>query len=488
MFNNKDFFDSLSFSVKINIATGDINSTLIACGIGTVNLTCNNKIIRLENCLFIPKLKCNLISLLELFKNQLVIHRQGSKFKLESNNEIILDGNIVDRLMYINYNLPKSLLTTNNKESDIWHNRLGHPGISVLKSMGLPTDIQNCLVCQINRSHKLPYSNHFEEAKFPLDCLHLDLVGPISPTSLSGCSYILTMIDQATGFKMIRFLKRKSEAFQHFLSAKRLMQNKQDRKLKKLVSDRGETPQHNGYAERANRTILEKARCLINPTNLPKTFWAEAINTAVFLSNLSPTVSQNNKSPHLLWYNTPGKINRLKTFGCRAVIFNHHKHRDWKLAPPGSEGIFLGYENENTSYRILRLHDSKIIITRNATFNEKIFPRINSGSNTAPEETKWAFLTSNTELINEDGNEHLTEEMEGIEEFPTSESLGVSVMEDEVLSDDLNGNSSEIPNQSRIKIIGPRHPTLITSKIDQLNVLPYSRRGNALFSASIEIP
>ncbi|MBW0489913.1 hypothetical protein O181_029628 [Austropuccinia psidii MF-1] len=30
MFNNKDFFHSLSFSVKINIATGDVNSTLTA--------------------------------------------------------------------------------------------------------------------------------------------------------------------------------------------------------------------------------------------------------------------------------------------------------------------------------------------------------------------------------------------------------------------------------------------------------------------------
>ncbi|MBW0488787.1 hypothetical protein O181_028502 [Austropuccinia psidii MF-1] len=237
MFNNKDFFHSLSFLVKINIATGDVNSTLIACGIGTVNLNCNNRIIKLEYCHFVPKLNCNLISMLELFKKQLTIHCQGNKFILESNKEIILDGNIIDGLMYINYNLPKSLLTTNNKESDVWHNRLGHPGISVLRSMGLPTDISNCLVCQMNKSHQLPYLNHFEEAKFPLDCLHLDLVGPISPASLSGYSYFLTIVDQAMGFKTICFLKRKSEAFQHFLSAKRLMENKHDRKLKKLVSN-----------------------------------------------------------------------------------------------------------------------------------------------------------------------------------------------------------------------------------------------------------
>ncbi|MBW0489914.1 hypothetical protein O181_029629 [Austropuccinia psidii MF-1] len=61
-------------------------------------------------------------------------------------------------------------------------------------------------------------------------------------------------------------------------------------------------------------------------------------------------------------------------------------------------------------------------------------------------------------------------------------------MVDKAHSDELNASITEIDNQPRINVIGPRHPTLITSSIDQLNVLPYSRRRNALFSASIEIP
>ncbi|MBW0478904.1 hypothetical protein O181_018619 [Austropuccinia psidii MF-1] len=413
MFNNESFFRNLEKSVNIPISTGDINSTLIASGIGTVDLMCNNKTLSLENCLYVPKLKCNLVSLLELFKKQLTIHRQNNKFILKTINETILVGNIINRLMYIDYSLPKTLLTVNNDLLTIWHNRLGHPGSSILKAMGLPPSNNDCLVCQKNKCHQLPYAGKFEEANLPLDCLHLDLVGPISPSSLSGCSYFLTIVDQATGFKMIKFLKRKSEAFQNFLSAKRLMENKHERKLKKLVSDRGseflnnqfkelseecgfihffsppETPQHNGYAERANRTILEKARCLLNPTNLPKSFWAEAVNTAVFLLNLSPTLPRNKKSPYLLWNNLPARINRLKTFGCRAKLFNHHRHRDWKLAPPGSEGIFLGYENDNTSYQILRLTDSKIIITCNAIFNEKILPKLISGDYNTRDNNNW---------------------------------------------------------------------------------------------------
>ncbi|MBW0511095.1 hypothetical protein O181_050810 [Austropuccinia psidii MF-1] len=93
------------------------------------------------------------------------------------------------------------------------------------------------------------------------------------------------------------------------------MEKKHDRTIKKLVSDRGGeflnsqfkeladssgfqhifspsyTPQHNGFAERANWTIPEKAECLPNSSNLPKPYWDEAINTATILSNLIPTQS-----------------------------------------------------------------------------------------------------------------------------------------------------------------------------------------------------
>ncbi|MBW0520454.1 hypothetical protein O181_060169 [Austropuccinia psidii MF-1] len=101
------------------------------------------------------------------------------------------------------------------------------------------------------------------------------------------------------------------------------------------------------------------------------------------------------------------------------------------------------------------------------------------------EETKWAFLSNRAEPINEDGNKQLIEEIAGIEEFPLAENSAISEMVYGAHSDGLNADSTEIDNQSRIKVIGSFNPTLITSSIDQLNVLPYSRRGNALFSASI---
>ena len=44
-------------------------------------------------------------------------------------------------------------------------------------------------------------------------------------------------------------------------------------------------PEQNGVAERYNRTILDKARCLRFNSNLEKYMWGKAIKTSIFLTN-----------------------------------------------------------------------------------------------------------------------------------------------------------------------------------------------------------
>ena len=38
------------------------------------------------------------------------------------------------------------------------------------------------------------------------------------------------------------------------------------------------TPQQNGVAERMNRTIMERVRCMLSEANLPYIFWIEAVS------------------------------------------------------------------------------------------------------------------------------------------------------------------------------------------------------------------
>ena len=56
-------------------------------------------------------------------------------------------------------------------------------------------------------------------------------------------------------------------------------------------------PEQNGTAEHMNRTLLECAHSMMYHANIPKEFWAEAVSTATYTQNRSPTKSLNNTTP-----------------------------------------------------------------------------------------------------------------------------------------------------------------------------------------------
>ena len=58
-----------------------------------------------------------------------------------------------------------------------------------------------------------------------------------------------------------------------------------------------ETPQQNGVAKQTNKTLLECARCMRINAALPKSFRAEAVNTAAYLINRYPSTAIDLKIP-----------------------------------------------------------------------------------------------------------------------------------------------------------------------------------------------
>ena len=61
------------------------------------------------------------------------------------------------------------------------------------------------------------------------------------------------------------------------------------------------TPQQNGVIEMMNRTIVEKIRCMLRMANLLKSFWGEAVVTACYLINRSPSVPLDFDIPERVW-------------------------------------------------------------------------------------------------------------------------------------------------------------------------------------------
>ncbi|GJU96176.1 retrovirus-related pol polyprotein from transposon TNT 1-94 [Tanacetum coccineum] len=140
------------------------------------------------------------------------------------------------------------------------------------------------------------------------------------------------------------------------------------------------TPQQNGIAERMNRTIMEKVRCMLSHANLDKDFWVEAATTASYLINRSPHRSLDGNIPEILWSGNSVDYSNLRVFGCPVYVHVN----EGKLVPRVVKCIFLGYGSGVKGYRVWCPDPNyrKIIHTRDVTFNEDVI--INSGKDFMP--------------------------------------------------------------------------------------------------------
>ncbi|KAD6795292.1 hypothetical protein E3N88_06188 [Mikania micrantha] len=134
-------------------------------------------------------------------------------------------------------------------------------------------------------------------------------------------------------------LKNKHETFSKFKEWNVLVENQTGNKVKKLRTDNGlefcnkdfsqlcklegfarhlsvpGNPQQNGIVERMNRTLLNKVRCLLSNSGLPKRFWAEALNTSAYLINRSPSSTIGMLTPMEKWSGSKADYSVLRVFG-----------------------------------------------------------------------------------------------------------------------------------------------------------------------------
>lgn len=238
--------------------------------------------------------------------------------------------------------------------------------------------------CVLRKAHKVRFSKSVHKSTTILDYVHADLWGPTKTLSLGGGSYFLSIVDDFSRRVWVIILKGKYEAFEKFKEWKTLVEVQTERKVKKLRADNGlefcngpfnqfckengiarhltipGTPQQNGLVERMNRTLLNKVRCLLSSSGLPKQFWAEAVSTAAYLVNRSLSSAIDLKTPMEVWSGRKQKYDDLKVFGCLAYA---HVAQG-KLEPRAIKCIFVGYPEGVKGYRLWRLEQGspKVVI------------------------------------------------------------------------------------------------------------------------------
>lgn len=409
MSSDKERFNNLNQSApSILIETVD-GTGVESKGIGNINLEVRlrgrNESIEVKNVLYVPGLKLNLLSVGQ-------ITDKGNEVIFSSGRCIIRDHRS-KKIVAIGSRNPDGLFTLDTRKDAaclsilevdrLWHHRLGHPSSASVRRLqnynlvhGLPRSLGEvtCEDCVAGKQARTSFPKHkAKRAAEMLDLVHTDVCGPMEETSIGGARYFATFIDDKTRKTFVYFLKQKSELLSCFEVFKSLVENQTGRKIKVLRSDNGGeytgkamvdflkragirhqltapyTPEQNGVAERANRTIVEKARCLLHSANLKKPFWAEAVNTAVYLKNRSPTIAVSDKTPEEAWSGEKPTVSHLRVFGSTVYIHVPSARRR-KLDSKTRKCIFLGYEENSKAYRCFDERKKEVVISRNAVFTE----------------------------------------------------------------------------------------------------------------------
>ncbi|RDY00296.1 hypothetical protein CR513_16554, partial [Mucuna pruriens] len=222
----------------------------------------------------------------------------------------------------------KALVAKDN--TSLWHRRLSHiseRGLNCLAKKGMLLGLKNakfekCSHCMDGKQTRVSFKKHSPSRKSEfLELVHSDVCGPLKV-------YTLKLKDQVL------------EKFKHFQA---LFERQSGKKVKCIHSYNGgeyygpfdvyckqqcikheknppKTPQLNGFAEKMNKTLIERVRCMLFETRLPKHFWGKALCIAVHIINFSPTVALDTEVTNNIWF--------------------------------GKDCIFIGYGQDEYGYRL----------------------------------------------------------------------------------------------------------------------------------------
>ena len=415
MCHNKKLFSEFQPLVKPTEVTLGDGHALKGTGHGTVTVTMNhddgsNSECRLLDVLYVPSLSYNLLSVSKAAENGKMIKfvKEGCKI-LDASGRTIARARRLGSLYYLDCGVIDRANVSKSKSNPtvLWHRRFGHLSIRGLQTLardglvnGLTSSFSDeiglCEPCVNGKHHRTPFEERSCRSTVPLGIVHSDLCGKMNSLSIGGAEYFLTFIDDCTHYTWVYVLKRKSEVFDRFKKWKALVENASGKKMKVLRTDGGgeytstefeeflksagirheqtipKTPEQNGVAERMNRTLVESVRSMLSDANLPHTFWAEALSTAVYLRNRSPTKAVSGKTPYEAWMGKKPSVSHLRVFGCRA--FAHvPKDERGKLDQKAKSCILVGYGEETKGYRLYDANKKKVILSRDVIFNEDEF-------------------------------------------------------------------------------------------------------------------
>ena len=370
-------------------------------GIGDVCLetSIGNKLV-LKGVRHVSDIRLNLISIGRLDDKGFTNSFGESKWKLTKGSLVVVRGKKQNTFYVMEAKLHKGEINAAQRDVSIelWHRRLSHISEKGLQTLsrkqffpnlhGIPLKTYD--YCLVGKTHRVAFHRYLPFRRpSVIDLIQTD-VCTMKTRTVGGALYFVTFIGDHSRKVWGFSLKTKDQVLDAFKELHAILERETGRKLKAVRAKNGgeyrgpfenycklhdiqlektvpKSPKQNGVAERMNRTIEERIRCMLSHSKLLKSFWGEAMRTSIDLINLSPLVPLKGDVLERVWTGKDVSYDHLRVFGCKA-FFHILKDERSKLDVKAKPCIFLGYGHEEFGYRLWDPSSRKIVRSRDVMF------------------------------------------------------------------------------------------------------------------------
>ena len=285
----------------------------------------------IEDVLYVPGMTCNLLSIGQLIQKGFKVIMEKNFFDLfDAKGRLILKAPLSEnRTFKVNIKASevhflKASGSLQGRESNwLWHARFCHLNFRSLHQLGsdgmvlgLPTTTipeKICETCFTGKQTRKSFTAELAmRANDLLGVVHSDICGPFEVNSHGGNRYFITFVDEFSRMLWLFLIKAKNEALGVFKRFKAEAERQSGKLLKVFRTDGGGeytshefeefcsqsgiqhektapyTPQHNGLAERRNRTLLNMTRSMLREKHLPQEFWGGSSFHSLLYSKQMP--------------------------------------------------------------------------------------------------------------------------------------------------------------------------------------------------------
>ena len=363
----------------------------------------------LDNALYVPSFKRNILSLYEAVKNndihfflnnpgkEYMTTPEGHKFKINTTGKL-----------YMLYSLTCSTVVSHTAAQ--WHRIMGHCNVpDILQLPGYVNNMRitdksfsTCDICVQAKMKQTFNRAPDDRSTIPFHTIHIDLHGPLNEINENEYSYTFGAVDEFSGFVAVYLMRAKSDTTQamkqfiadhtvygqirkvwtdngtEFLSNdfKDIMLDKNIRHEKSCPY----SPHQMGHIERCWGTLFAMARCILYDSKVPIHLWPYVVKTTAYIRNRC--FSERLQLTPLEAASCRPNLAALHIFGAKVFGYMQFKR---KLEPRATASIFVGYDDNSPSYLLYNPHTLKVSKVRCVTFTNDLYYNDAESDNSTPD-------------------------------------------------------------------------------------------------------